>query len=213
MADNTEVVYKFTAVDNISGPMKKAETQLNSTQAQMEATKQALDEGTTAASKTGEAMEETTQAAQQATQAQQTAIIKSVETMTALHGVQSGLTAITGSLNTLGLVDEETYKTLQKVTAGIQLVVGTAQAVKGVVTLFQSLNSVLKTTAIVSTFASIAENPAKGALIIAGASAAAGVVGGYMVSSINNSKNTTINVAHESTARQAQTITDAGAWY
>lgn len=210
MADNSEVVYKFTAVDNISGPMKKAETQLNSTQAQMEATKQALDEGITAASPV---LEETTQAAQQATQAQQTAIIKSVETMTALHGVQSGLTAITGSLNTLGLVDEETYKTLQKVTAGIQLVVGTAQAVKGVVTLFQSLNSVLKTTAIVSTFASIAENPAKGALIIAGASAAAGVVGGYMVSSINNSKNTTINVAHESTARQAQTITDAGAWY
>ena len=200
MADG-EVVYRFKAEDGISGPMKEAKANIEATADAMSKTKAGLDEGASAAQRTGQALEETAQAAQQATDSQQTAILKSVETLSAMHALQSGIGAITSSVNTLGLVDEETYKTLQKVTAGIQLVVGTAEAVKGVTTLFQGLN------------ASIAENPAKGALIVGGAALAAGAVGGYMMSSINNSKSTTINVAHESTARQAQTVTDAGAWY
>lgn len=212
MADN-EVVYHFKAVDGISGPMRQAKGNIEATADAMSKTKADLDQGEASARKTEAQLDQTTEAAQRASQAQQNAILKSVETLSALQGVQSGLSAVTSAVNTLGLVDEETFKTLQKVTAGVQLVVGTAQAVKGVVTLFQSLNSVLKTTAIVSTFASIAENPAAGAAIIGGAALAAGAVGGYMMSSINNNKTTTINVAHESTARQAQTVVDAGAWY
>lgn len=186
MAD-TDVVYTFRAEDKISEPMRKAEEQLKRTE----------------------------EASQKCTDAQETAILKSVEVMTALHAVQSGLSAVTSSVRTLGIVDEETAMTLQKVTAGIQLVVGTAQAIKGVVTLFQTLNAVLKTTAIVSTFASIAENPAKGALIVGGAALAAGAVGGYMYSALqqNNTKTTNITVAHTETARQAETIVDTGAYY
>lgn len=188
MAD-TDVVYTFRAEDKISGPMKKAEDQLRRTE----------------------------EASKDCTQAQQSAILKSLEVMTALQGVQSGLSAVTSSVKTLGIVDEETALTLQKVTAGIQLVVGTAQAVKGVVTLFQTLNAVLKTTAIVSTFAAIAENPAKGALIVGAAGLAAGAVGGYMYSAIqNNNSNTTINVASSEGARQADNVVQpqqTGTWY
>lgn len=183
MAD-TDIVYTFRAEDNISGPMRKAEEQLNRTE----------------------------EASNRCTDAQEKAILKSVEVMTALHAVQSGLSAVTSSVRTLGIVDEETALKLQKVTAGVQLVVGTAQAIKGVVTLFQTLNAVLKTTAIVSTFAAIAENPAKGALIIGGASLAAGAVGGYMYSSMQN-KTTNITVEHTETARQAENALDAGTWY
>ena len=147
-------------------------------------------------------------------QDQTKAVLKSVETLTAMQAVQSGLSAITNGVTTLGLVNEETAEKMKKLTAGIQLMVGTAQAIKGVVTLFQTLNGVLKTTAIVSTFASIAENPAKGALIVGGASLAAGAVAGYMYSATtNNNHNTTINVQHESTARQAETLVDTGTWY
>ena len=177
----TDVVYTFRAEDKISGPMKKAEEQLNRTE----------------------------EASQKCTQAQQSAILKSVEVMTALQAVQSGLSAVTSSVRTLGIVDEETALTLQKVTAGVQLVVGTAQAVKGVIT----LNSVLKTTAIVSTFAAIAENPAKGALIIGGAALAAGAVGGYLYSSTQNNNTTNITVAHTETARQAEVAINTGTWY
>lgn len=213
MADEHEVVFTYRAVDKISGPMKEAARQLDQTADSMSRTKEALDQGEGAARQVQEQMDETVQAADRLTASQEAAVLKSVETLSALHGIQSGLSAVTSSLSTLGIVDDETAESLRKVTAGVQLVVGTAQAVKGVTTLFQGLNSVLKTTAIVSTFASIAENPAKGALIVGGAALAAGAVGGYMMSSINNTKSTTINVAHESTARQAQTVMDAGAWY
>lgn len=190
MAD-TDVVYTFRAEDKISEPMKKAEEQLKRTE----------------------------EASQKCTQAQESAILKSVEVMTALQAVQSGLSAVTSSVRTLGIVDEETALKLQKVTAGIQLVVGTAQAIKGVVTLFQTLNAVLKTTAIVSTFASIAENPAKGALIVGGAALAAGAVGGYMYSALQQgtpqatTQTTNITVQHTETARQAETVIDTGTWY
>lgn len=190
MPEDTEVVYTFRAEDKISEPMKNAETQLKATE----------------------------QATEECTKAQERTILKSVETLTAMQALQSGVGAVTHAVTTLGMVDDETARTLQKLTAGIQLVVGTAQAIKGVVTLFQSLNAVLKTTAIVSTFASIAENPVKGAAIIGAAGLAAGAVAGYLYSS---TQNTTINVGHEdtATARQAQaatfqTVTNAtGTWY
>ena len=139
--DEHDVVFRFTAEDGISGPMEKAEEQLD----------------------------KTTEAADKADKAQERAVMKSVQTMTALQGIQSGLSAVTNSLSTLGVVDEETAKSLRKVVAGVQLVVGTAQAVKGVAALFEGLNGVLKTTAIVSTFAAIAENPAVGIGVVAGA--------------------------------------------
>ena len=195
MADEQEVVYTFRAEDQISGPMKKAEDQLKATE----------------------------EASDTCTQAQERTILKSVETLSALHAVQSGVSAVTSAVTTLGIVDDETAQTLRKLTAGIQLVVGTAQAIKGVVTLFQTLNAVLKTTAIVSTFASIAENPVKGAAVIGAAGLAAGAVAGYLYSATqNNTSNTTINVSHESTAtaRQVeaanishQAMTSAGTWY
>jgi hypothetical protein len=126
--------------------------------------------------------------------------------------MQSGLSAITNSVQVLGIADEETAQKMKQLTASIQLVVGTAQTIKGVVTIFNTLNSVLKTTAIVSTFASIAENPAKGALIVGSMGLAAGAIGGYLYSSTQN-HTTTINVQHESTARQAEALTDTGTWY
>ena len=184
MAEDTEVVYTFRAEDEISGPMKKAEEQLQRTE----------------------------EASEECTQAQERAILKSVETLTALHAVQSGMSAVTSSVQTLGLVDEETAQSLRKVTAAIQLVVGTAQAIKGVVTLFNTLNAVLKTTAIVSTFAAIAENPAKGAMVIGGAALAAGAVAGYMYSATQNNT-TNITVAHDDTASARRAEEATGRWY
>ena len=201
-----EVVYTFRAVDEISKPMEGAKRTLEET-----------DRAGKEYNKTAEKVVTESAKAQASVQAfnadQEHAVLKSVETLTALHAVQSGLSAVTSSVQTLGLVDEQTAETLKKLTAGIQLVVGTAQAVKGVVTLFNTLNGVLKTTAIVSTFAAIAENPAKGALIVGGAGLAAGAVAGYMYSATQNTHNTTINVQHESTARQSETLVDTGTWY
>ena len=111
MADEREVKFVFEAEDRISGPMKEAEQQLDATK----------------------------QSASECTAEQQKTILKSVETLAALHGIQSGVSAVTNSIHTLGLVDEETYKTLQKVTAGIQLVVGAGELIKGVSALWQPI--------------------------------------------------------------------------
>ena len=184
MAEDTEVVYTFRAEDEISAPMKKAEEQLQRTE----------------------------EASEKCTQAQEKAILKSVETLSALQAVQSGMSAVTSSVQTLGLVDEETAQSLRKVTAAIQLVVGTAQAIKGVVTLFNTLNAVLKTTAIVSTFAAIAENPVKGMAIVGAAGIAAGAVAGYMYSATQNNT-TNITVAHDDTASARRTEEATGSWY
>lgn len=206
MAEN-EVVYTFRAVDEISKPLEGARRNIENTERASEKYNRTAEEVASQSAKASAKV-------QALNQDQTAAILKSVETLSALHAVQSGLSAVTSSVRTLGLVNEETAEKMQKLTAGVQLMVGTAQAVKGVVTLFNSLNSVLKTTAIVSTFASIAENPAKGALIVGGASLAAGAVAGYMYSATtNNNHNTTINVQHESTARQAETLVDTGTWY
>lgn len=206
MAEN-EVVYTFRAVDEISKPLEGARRNIENTERASQQYNRTAEEVASQSAKASAKV-------QALNQDQTAAILKSVETLSALHAVQSGLSAVTSSVKTLGLVNEETAEKMQKLTAGVQLMVGTAQAVKGVVTLFQSLNSVLKTTAIVSTFASIAENPAKGALIVGGASLAAGAVAGYMYSATtNNNHNTTINVQHESTARQAETLVDTGTWY
>ena len=202
-----EVVYTFRAVDEISKPLDGARRNIENTERASQQYNRTAEEVASQSAKASAKV-------QTLNQDQTATILKSVETLSALHAVQSGLSAVTSSVRTLGLVDEETAEKMQKLTAGVQLMVGTAQAVKGVVTLFQSLNSVLKTTAIVSTFASIAENPAKGALIVGGASLAAGAVAGYMYSATtNNNHNTTINVQHESTARQAETLVDTGTWY
>ena len=205
MADEHEVVYTFRAEDKISRPMEQARRSLEQTDRQSKKTEESLEQVQTQAQDTSSQIRRTNQD-------QQTAVLKSVETLAALHALQSGIGAITNSVRTLGLVDDETAQTLQKVTAGIQLMVGTAETVKGVVTLFRSLNSVLKTTAIVSTFASIAENPAKGAMVLGMAGLGVGAVAGAMYSMTKNS-NTTINVQHESTARQAETLVDTGTWY
>ena len=202
-----EVVYTFRAVDEISRPMAQAKRNIEETERASEKYNRTAEEVATQSAKASAQV-------QAFNQDQTKAVLKSVETLTAMQAVQSGLSAITNGVTTLGLVNEETAEKMKKLTAGIQLMVGTAQAIKGVVTLFQTLNGVLKTTAIVSTFASIAENPAKGALIVGGASLAAGAVAGYMYSATtNNNHNTTINVQHESTARQAETLVDTGTWY
>lgn len=205
MAEEHEVVYTFRAEDGISRPMAQAKRSLEEADRQSKQTEKSMKKAEDQARDTSVQLKSTNAD-------QQTVILKSVETLAALHALQSGIGAITSSVKTLGIVDNETAETLTKVTAGIQLMVGTAEAVKGVVTLFKSLNAVLKTTAIVSTFASIAENPVKGAAVLGLAGLGVGAVAGAMYS-MTKTNNTTINVQHESTARQTQTLVDTGAWY
>lgn len=127
--------------------------------------------------------------------------LKNIETLASLNAFRSGIGAMTSAMNTLGIVDAETYATLQKVTAGMTLISAGAEAVKGAIGIMKALQAATKGYAIASVFATIAANPLLGAAAIAGAGATAGIFLYAMnnaesssSSSTTTNNSTTINV-------------------
>lgn len=98
--------------------------------------------------------------------------IKNIETLASLNAFRGGIGAMTGAMNTLGLVDQQTYQSLQKVVAGMTLVSGAAEALKGGIGIMRALQAATKSYAVASVFASIAANPLLGLAAVAGAGAA-----------------------------------------
>lgn len=98
--------------------------------------------------------------------------IKNIETLASLNAFRGGIGAMASSMNTLGLVDQQTYQSLQKVVAGMTLVSGAAEALKGGIGIMRALQAATKSYAVVSVFASIAANPVLGLAAVAGAGAA-----------------------------------------
>lgn len=144
------------------------------------------------------------------TEAKQDSVrIKSIQTMTALQGVVSGLSATTSAMDTLQIGSEELRTSIKQVAADIQLFVGIAQTIKGAVILIETLNSALKMTAVMSTFAWAAANPAASLLVVG----AVGAAGGYVISQITNVSNSTTYNSSTQDTRQASSVLNAAAWY
>lgn len=99
--------------------------------------------------------------------------IRNIDTLASLNAFRGGIGAMTTSMRTLGLVDEDTYQTLRQVTAGITMVSATAETLKGAIGIMRALQAATKGYAIASVFASIAANPVIGAVAVAGAGIAA----------------------------------------
>lgn len=74
MADENEVVFRFTAEDGITEPMEKA-------QQSIEETTKAAERNAEAQEQAQQAIEETTEAAERNMTAQEKAVLKSVSTM------------------------------------------------------------------------------------------------------------------------------------
>lgn len=99
--------------------------------------------------------------------------IKNIETLASLNAFRGGLSSMTSAMNTLGMVDAETYKSLQRVVAGLTLVSSTAETLKGAIGIMRALQAATKSYAVASVFASIAANPLLGLAAVAGAGATA----------------------------------------
>lgn len=122
--------------------------------------------------------------------------IKNIETLASLNAFRGGIGAMTGAMNTLGLVDQETYKSLQKVVAGMTLVSGAAEALKGGIGIMRALQAATKSYAVASVFASIAANPLLGLAAVAGA---AGAGYGFMQMIDSADKSSTQNTVQQTT--------------
>jgi hypothetical protein len=118
--------------------------------------------------------------------------VKNIETLASLNAFRGGIGAMTGAVNTLGLVDQQTYQSLQKVVAGMTLVSGAAEALKGGIGIMRALQAATKSYAVVSVFASIAANPLLGLAAVAGAGAAGYGFMQLMDSASSSTQNNTV---------------------
>ena len=193
MADDIEgsVRFYFEFVDEITDPADTAAASCDTLQQELDTTR----------TKTDQTIDRTDKMR-----------IKNIEVLSGLQSLQSGLSSTVSAMNVLEIGSESTRESITKMAAGIQLMVGTAQTVKGAVTIFNTLNSALKSTAVMSIIAQAAANPLIG---LAGA-AAVGAVAGYAISTINKSTtNNTTNITYNSSDAETQnnqTIINTGAW-
>jgi hypothetical protein len=116
-----------------------------------------------------------------------------IKTVSSLSALRSGVTGVFSSLIMLGVVGDEGAKTLMKMSAGISLFVGSAQAVKGVIGLMNQLRNSEIALAAVETYRSVLHNPAMLGMVAMAGGAAAGV-GGYLIGRSQGGKgDTTVN--------------------
>lgn len=148
-----------------------------------------VDNVTPASDRMSAAQEKLTSKAKMTTDAFDEQRIKNIETLASLNAFRSGIRQMTSSMHELGIVDDATYTSLNKVVAGITLVTSTAEAIKGLVAIMKLLRTATATNAVAAVFAAFAENPLLGAATFAGA----GIAAGYMVSSLNQSTGSVSN--------------------
>jgi hypothetical protein len=116
-----------------------------------------------------------------------------IKTVSSLSALRSGVTGVFSSLIMLGVVGDEGAKTLMKMSAGISLFVGSAQAVKGVIGLMNQLRNSEIALAAVETYRSVLHNPAMLGMVAMAGGAAAGI-GGYLIGRNQGGKgDTTVN--------------------
>jgi hypothetical protein len=173
------------------------------------------DEASDKLDKIGNKAQETSKKLDDNVKSQESAVLQSIKAMTAMSAVVGGLNAVTGAMDALQIGSEETRKSIRMLASGINLFVGTAQAIMGAVTVIQTLNTALKGTAIMSAFAYAAANPLVGLLAVG----AAGAAGGYMIGMMNSSTSTTTvkninlnSVPSTPYERQSSALMTAGGW-
>jgi hypothetical protein len=102
-----------------------------------------------------------------------------IKSMQALSGFRQGITATVSGMEELGIVNRENNKGLYQLVGGIQLFVGIAQALKGVVGIVTMLRNATASLAGVEAFRAVLKNPATIGVVMAGVGIAGAAVG-YM---------------------------------
>lgn len=145
-------------------------------------------------------------------QAQQVTVMAQ---LTALMGLRSSVSAVTGGMKALGLVSDESAEALAKVNGAFALFSGAVTAIKSVQAVMTTLNASSALYATIQTYLQGLKNPLLlgGALVGMGA---AGAIGGYFLSQNNNTTNnsTTVNVqgvSQTATATIQQEVYQMGA--
>lgn len=193
MADNT-IIYTFKMQTNISEVAEEVKTGTDRS-------KEAIQETTNKQTELKQATENSTQALTK----QQGQLMAQI---TALMGVKSAVSGVTNGLIQMGLVSGENAQKLQMVNAALNLVAGMATGIKALALAQEAFNLSSLKTAVISTYNSIMESPAKLAMVGIGLGAATGVVAALMMNgggSNGGSSETTNNIYIQDSSNQTQT--------
>lgn len=193
MADNT-IIYTFKMQTNISEVSEEIKTGTDRS-------KEAIQETTNKQVELKQATENSTQALTK----QQGQLMAQI---TALMGVKSAVSGVTNGLIQMGLVSGENAQKLQMVNAALNLVAGMATGIKALALAQEAFNLSSLKTAVISTYNSIMESPAKLAMVGIGLGAATGVVAALMMNGGGGgggSSETTNNIFIQDTSNQTQT--------
>jgi hypothetical protein len=186
MSLSGEVSYSFTMVDNV----------------------------TPVSEKMADAQEKLATKVKETTKSLDSQRIANINTLTSLRAFRSGISNANNALRDLGLINDATYQSFRKVSAGITLFTASAEAIKGATALIRMARSATAGLAVASVFARIAENPVLGAAAVIGA----GAVGYGFATMMNDSTsavtnstvNNTTNINVNGTPSQEQRVVSAG---
>jgi hypothetical protein len=117
--------------------------------------------------------------------------ISFIKQMTVASGLHRGISQLSNGMQTLGVINDDTAKSLNKVNAAVGMVVGGFQLLKVVQPILEGLRATELGLAAVETFRSVLNNPLAMGLVGAAAGAAIGV-GGTLMATNNNSSSTNV---------------------
>lgn len=145
----------------------------------------AVDGASLQAPRIAEGQRQIAESAQQAKASLDSTTLSFVAQLAAAQALKSGIDGVRQGLVALELVDDKTAKSLEKVSAATNVVIGTFQLYKGLQPVLAATKASLLSLAAVETYRSVLSSPWKLALVGAGLGAAAGI--GGMLMTQNNS--------------------------
>lgn len=114
--------------------------------------------------------------------------------LTAVMGFKEGISSLTNGVISLGLVSEDSAKTLMKFNSAFQMMAGGVQIIKAAQGVMAILNLETLKNAILNTYNAVVSNPGKAMLVGLGLGAAAGAGTYFALSSIGNNTNVSNNI-------------------
>ena len=135
--------------------------------------------------------------------------LRLVTQMAAIGSISGAVNALSGGLQGLGLVSDETAQDLAKVSSAFSVIKGTAQGLTAVKALMATLNAQTAINASLSSYLAVLKNPAMMAGVAIAGGAALGVAGAYLMtnnSSTTNNQTTNITVQDTTPARATNGI-------
>lgn len=121
--------------------------------------------------------------------------------MAVIGSLGGAVNAITGGMENLGLVSDETAQKLRGVSSAFGIIKGTAQGLVAVKALMATLNAQTAINASLSSYLAVLKNPAMLAGVALAGGAAVGFAGAYLMNNNSNTtNNSTTNVTIEDTS-------------